>query len=141
VHSIAASLFLQKDQIHFFNDIGYFHVLPPSPKLSHTPSLNHVPSNLFPLCTFLGLRCSRYSLIFRSLSTIVPRKKNSGQNVTAHQAITLTGKASLVPRNGTRSITGKNPRAGKNKKISPHQYTKPSCRDAGILGSEYWGVV
>lgn len=25
VHSIAASLFLQKDQIHFFEDVGYFH--------------------------------------------------------------------------------------------------------------------
>lgn len=26
VHSIAASLMLQKDEIHFFNDIGYYHV-------------------------------------------------------------------------------------------------------------------
>ena len=25
VHSIAASLFLQPEQIHFFNDIGYYH--------------------------------------------------------------------------------------------------------------------
>ncbi|CCE81367.1 Piso0_001267 [Millerozyma farinosa CBS 7064] len=26
VHSIAAALFLQKDQVHFFNDVGYYHV-------------------------------------------------------------------------------------------------------------------
>ena len=26
VHSIAAGLFLQKDQVHFFNDMGYWHV-------------------------------------------------------------------------------------------------------------------
>jgi alpha 1,2-mannosyltransferase len=25
VHSLAAALFLSKDQIHFFNEIGYFH--------------------------------------------------------------------------------------------------------------------
>lgn len=26
IHSIAAALFLQKDQIHFFDDVGYYHV-------------------------------------------------------------------------------------------------------------------
>jgi alpha 1,2-mannosyltransferase len=32
VHSIAASLFARKDQVHFFNDIGYRH-----PPFQHCP--------------------------------------------------------------------------------------------------------
>ena len=33
VHSIAAALFARKDQIHFFNDVGYRH-----PPFTHCPS-------------------------------------------------------------------------------------------------------
>lgn len=43
VHSLAASLFLDKDEIHFFEDIGY----------THTP-YTHCPDN----CLERGMRCS-----------------------------------------------------------------------------------
>lgn len=43
VHSIAASLFLNRDELHFFDDIGYTH-----------PPFTHCPSR----CSERGLRCS-----------------------------------------------------------------------------------
>lgn len=43
IHSIAASLFLDRNELHFFDDIGYTH-----------PPFTHCPSR----CTERGLRCS-----------------------------------------------------------------------------------
>jgi len=64
VHSIAASLFLPKDQIHFFNDIGYFHVIPP---------LFPPVSLYFPYLSFVGWD----GINGRCPSTTVQQKKSS----------------------------------------------------------------
>lgn len=48
VHSIAAALFLNKDEIHFFEDIGYEH-----PPFNHCPAVEYQRAN--------GLKCSCFA--------------------------------------------------------------------------------
>jgi hypothetical protein len=71
VHSIAASLFARKDQIHFFSDIGYRH----SP-FQHCPQGNDWskgkcacdPSDSFGLCIFGASRSNVLNTPFEQIT-------------------------------------------------------------------------
>jgi hypothetical protein len=102
VHSIAAALFLPKRDIHFFNDLGYFHVPP-----LYQPS--------FFLCNCFV----RGTDMDRSHFTTALSKKSFGKNVIVIRMIILIGRGFRVRIGGLISITWSNPRGGRNKSLNP----------------------